>query len=108
MASWLSACAVLLHALLIVCVSFPFGVRDRMWNWILSIPDLCLSFTFHPLNPLLKNGPHQANLALITYASSKGSGETAHPRSLARTSAARSYKQCVKIPGSSEWLGMRS
>ena len=49
-------------------------------------------------------------------ASSEGSGEPAHPRSLARTFAARSYKQWVKwnlqtesqIPGPSEWLGMRS
>ena len=39
------------------------------------------------------NGPRQANLVLIAYASSEGSGESAHPRSLARTSAARSYKQ---------------
>ena len=39
------------------------------------------------------NGPHQANLVLIAYASSEGSGEPAHPRSLARTFAARSYKQ---------------
>ena len=46
----------------------------------------------------------------------KGSGEPAHPRSLARTFAARSYKQWVKrnlqtesqIPSPSEWLGMRS
>ena len=38
-------------------------------------------------------GPHQANLVLIAYASSEGSGEPAHPRSLARTPAARSYKQ---------------
>ena len=38
-------------------------------------------------------GPRQTNLVLIAYASSKGSGEPAHPRSLARTSAARSYKQ---------------
>ena len=36
------------------------------------------------------NGPRQANLVLIAYASSEGSGEPAHPRSLARTSAARS------------------
>ena len=64
----------------------------------------------------LSFGPHQANLVLIAYASSEGSGEPAHPRSLARTSAARSYKQWVKrnlqpereIPGPSEWLGMRS
>ena len=38
-------------------------------------------------------GPRQTNLVLIAYASSEGSGEPAHPRSLARTSAARSYKQ---------------
>ena len=30
---------------------------------------------------------------MIAYTSSEGSGEPAHPRSLARTSAARSYKQ---------------
>ena len=36
------------------------------------------------------NGPRHANLVLIAYASSEGSGEPAHPRSLARTSAARS------------------
>ena len=61
-------------------------------------------------------GPRQTNLVLIAYASSEGSGEPAHPRSLARTFAARSYKQWVKrnlqtesqIPGPSEWLGMRS
>ena len=61
-------------------------------------------------------GPRQGNLVLIVYASSEGSGEPAHPRSLARTSAARSYKQWVKrilqtenqIPSPSEWLGMRS
>ena len=35
-------------------------------------------------------GPRQANLVLIAYASSEGSGEPAHPRSLARTSAVRS------------------
>ena len=61
-------------------------------------------------------GPRQANLVLIAYASSEGSGEPAHLRSLARTSAAHSYKQWIKrnlqtesqIPGPSEWLGMRS
>ena len=64
----------------------------------------------------LQSGPRQANLVLIAYASSEGSGEPAHPRSLARTFAARSYKPWVKrnfqtesqIPGPSEWLGMRS
>ena len=38
-------------------------------------------------------GSRQANLVLIVYASSEGSGEPAHPRSLTRTFAARSYKQ---------------
>ena len=72
----------------------------------------------HPWNytlPLLIE-PRQANLVLIAYASSEGSGKPAHPRSLARTSAARSYKQWVKrnlqtesqIPSPSEWLGMHS
>ena len=58
----------------------------------------------------------RTRLVLSDYASSEGSGVPAHPRSLARTSAARSYKQWVKrnvqtesqIPGPSEWLGMRS
>ena len=63
-----------------------------------------------------QTGPRQANSVLIAYASSEGSGDPAHSRSLARTFAARSYKQWVKrnlqtesqIPGPSEWLGMRS
>ena len=38
-------------------------------------------------------GPRQVNLVLIAYASSEGSGEPAHTRSLARTSAARSHTQ---------------
>ena len=45
------------------------------------------------LNKSNSFGPRQANLVLIAYASSEGSGEPAHPRSLARTFAARSYKQ---------------
>ena len=64
----------------------------------------------------LQNGPRQANLVLIAYASSEGSGEPAHLRSLARTSASRSYEQWVKrniqtesqIPSPSARLGMRS
>ena len=77
---------------------------------------LCFEYwvRFVDINQL--NGPRQANLVLIAYASSEGLGEPAHPRSLARTFAARSYKQWVKrnlqtesqIPGPSEWLGMRS
>ena len=38
-------------------------------------------------------GPRQANLVLKAYASSEGSGEPAHPRSLAITFTALSYKQ---------------
>ena len=55
---------------------------------------LCMIKPF-PSNPNGVNiyGPRQANLVLIAYASSEDSGEPAHPRSLARTYAARSYKQ---------------
>ena len=42
------------------------------------------------INLSLVYGPHQANLIPIAYASSEGSGEPVHPRSLARTFAARS------------------
>ena len=58
------------------------------------------NFFFSPYDTCIKDhynyiliGPRQANLVLIAYASSEGSGEPAHPRSLARTFAARSYKQ---------------
>ena len=78
-----------------------------VWRLICDLPVILIR---------VANGPRQANLLLIAYASSEGSGEPAHPCSLARTSAARSYKQWVKrnlqtesqIPGPSEWLGMRS
>ena len=73
-------------------------------------------YIFGKIMTALTFGQRQANLVLIAYASSEGSGEPAHPRSLARTSAARSYRQWVKrnrqtesqIPGPSEWLGMLS
>ena len=54
---------------------------------------LCQDVAYIFLIHLLLNGPRQANLVRIAYASSEGSGEPAHPRSLARTFAARSYKQ---------------
>ena len=50
----------------------------------------------HSITAKIIFGPRQANSVLIAYASSEGSGEPAHPRSLARTFAARSYKQWVK------------
>ena len=34
---WLSACAALLYAVLVVCVPFPFGVRGRMWKSIVTV-----------------------------------------------------------------------
>ena len=69
-------------------------LEEPNWNKSISLPprsDLGRIFPFF-LSPI-KHGPPQANLVLIAYASSKGSGEPAHSCSLARTSAARSYKQ---------------
>ena len=37
LSSWLSVCAVLLHAVLIACIPLPFGVWDRMWNHCNSV-----------------------------------------------------------------------
>ena len=65
--------------------------------YVVGIPGLFpkgLLITRHQCIGTLKlYGPRQANLVLIAYASSEGSGEPAHSRSLARTFAARSYKQ---------------
>ena len=62
-------------------------ISERIITVVLILDgDLCSVLLF-------PYGPRQANLVLITYASSEGSGEPAHPRSLARTFAARSYKQ---------------
>ena len=111
-------------------LSYPFSAQRRLWSdWTDAQADLSLrcahshfvSF-FHEAHHNIKtntvplHGPRHANLVLIAYASSEGSGEPAHPRGLARTSAARSYKHWVKrnlqtgnqIPGPSELLGMRS
>ena len=52
-----------------------------------------IDFQWHQEVEKTESGPRQANLVLIAYASSEGSGEPAHPRSLARTSATRSNKQ---------------
>ena len=61
----------------------PFSEVDKVYSNMKSNLQKCN----------LTIGPRQANLVLIAYASSEGSGEPAHPRSLARTSATRSYKQ---------------
>ena len=92
----------------VYCAFFSQGKLDMYFK----SETVCQSYVVVSLH----FGPRQANLVLIAYASSEGSGAPAHLRSLARTSAARSYKQWVKrnlqiesqIPGPSEWLGMRS
>ena len=43
----LSASAVLFHGVLTVCIPFPFGVRERMWNSVVSVPDHCLFICFN-------------------------------------------------------------
>ena len=95
----------------------PEGSLNRIFTTISSASFRLLSSMDKPSWSKFRIiGLHQANLVLIAYASSEGSGEPAHPRSLARTFAARSYKQGVKrnlqtesqIPGLSEWLDMRS
>ena len=45
--SWLSARSVLFYAEFIVCVPFPFGVWERMRNWIVSLPDYCLHLLYN-------------------------------------------------------------
>ena len=85
-------------------------VSQLLWHDVITLNNSDIMWKYLPF------GPRQANLVLIAYASSEGSGEPAHPCNLARTSAARSYKQWVKrnlqtesqISGPSEWLGMRS
>ena len=101
-----------------VCVSgFPTLPRFSVWPTIIYHSSVILLYIFKTFWLMITiYGPRQANLVLIAYASSEGSGEPAHPRSLARTSAARSYKHWIKrnlqtenqISGPSEWLGMRS
>ena len=95
---------------------FAYG-KNRFFQDVAHINKICFKARYIDTGVIhLPYGPRQANLVLIAYASSEGSGEPAHPRSLARTSAARSYKQWVKrnlqtesqFPGPSEWLGMRS
>ena len=102
----------------LLCKQYHKCVANRMWEmvqwtYMVSIPP-------HQLEPAFSLD-YLGRIKRIwylshTYVSSEGSGEPAHPRSLARTSAARSYKQWVKrnlqtenqILGPSEWQGMRS
>ena len=68
--------------------SFNIVLTEKAASFIYNTSDLESS-------KLVSCGPRQANLILTAYASNDGSGESAHPRSLARTSAARSNKQGV-------------
>ena len=94
---------------------FP-KVDYRLWKSYTVIKCSKMISHFYQKTSEKITGSRQANLVLIAYASREGSGEPAFPRSLARISAARSYKQWVKrnpqterqIPGPSEWLGIRS
>ena len=38
---------------LVVCVPFPFGVWDRMWNSIGSVPEHCLLICYSLMNQVL-------------------------------------------------------
>ena len=96
------------------CVWFCMIIILHTYRGIIAYPRIPYGYLILVFMTLY--GPRLANLVLIAYASSEGSDEPAHPRSLARTFAARSYKQWIKrnlqtesqIPGPSEWLGMRS
>ena len=78
-------CTVLFECIAVLSVSFGRVRVDKSYQ---NVTKTCSFYYF-----IILYGPRQANLVLIAYASSEGSGEPAHPRSLARTSAARSYKQ---------------
>ena len=96
-----------------VCLTFLFILFRIAWwpsagkelpFWLSALVVLILTclncMCFFPIHCIgsgsivgFSSGPRQANLVLIACASSEGSGEPAHPRSLARTSAVRSYRQ---------------
>ena len=40
-------CCFYFSAVLIVGVPFPFGVKGRIWNSIVSVPDYCLFFIYY-------------------------------------------------------------
>ena len=79
------------------CLKFTLKIPANHLKSIIKIRsynDIIMTvFIFEVYDRSRLFGPRQSNLVLIAYASSEGSGEPAHPRSLARTFAARSYKQ---------------
>ena len=66
LSSWPSARAVLPYAILVVCVPFPFGVWDRVWNTIVSVPDL--SFSIYILFSIKQASKFIVILCIITHA----------------------------------------
>ena len=52
LSSWLSACAVLLSAVLIVCVALPLVDWHRMWNSRVPVPDHC-RFVYYDFGELI-------------------------------------------------------
>ena len=50
--------AVLLYAILIVCVPLPCGDWGRMWNSIASVPDHCLFIYYSGKRPRDKTSAH--------------------------------------------------
>ena len=61
-----------------------------------------MKYTFNK-NIAILTGPHQANLVLIAYASSEGSGEPAHPRSLASESSRTFRQKARSMPPLNGW-----
>ena len=72
---WLFTCVVFIFsAVLVVCVPFLFGIWDRVWNSIVSVPDHCLfiyfTWNFNALSRPFRVGgtcsvvPHE-NMALF-------------------------------------------
>ena len=81
-------CRVVAHSLIYSLTNQNYHVQNNEGFNLGLQPFEIVSF-----NSSFIYGLRQANLVLIAYASSEGSGEPAHLRSLARTFAARSYKQ---------------
>ena len=53
--SWLSACDVLIYAVLSFCVPFPYDVCRRKWNSIVSVPEHCPFIYFDVLTFFIKD-----------------------------------------------------
>ena len=86
---------LLLHALLLCLITSRYEKRaDQLFIVLLCyfVCGLLVGSSSRCSSLAAIYGPRQANLVPLAYASREGSREPAHPRSLARTSAARSYK----------------